>query len=159
MKWRAGEMARANLEGRNGQIWKLYCRGWTQDALAERFEVSQPRISQIIRDCRNSIPTLEREEIVKQEVDLLNTLRAEVLDLFDAAPIPLVSNGRVIEEIKDHTGRLNALARAESLTARLHKVLGLEAAQKIVVDDGEKAAAERAGAEAAAFVHGGDDDA
>lgn len=144
------------LAGRNGQIWKLYCRGLNQEALAEKFDLSQSRISQIINEVRDSIPIEERDAVVKQEVDFLRELRAEVLELWDADAPDLVSNGRVIEGTKDHGGRLAALARAESLTARLHRVLQIDAPVKVDLTlGGEEEATRRAAAEAAVHLHGG----
>lgn len=146
------------LAGRNGEIWRAYCRGATQAALAEEFGISQQRVSQIIAEVRDSIPMEERESTLKQEIDLLRDLRRDVLSLWDADAPNLVSNGRVIEGVKDHGGRLAALARAESLTARLHKITGIEAAQKVDLSvQGEEEAARRAAADALAHLHGGTD--
>lgn len=150
-------MAR-RLEGRDGEIWRLFCRGTTQEALAEKFEISQPRVSQIIAAVRESIGPQERADIVKQEADLLDALRAEVLELFDADPIPLVSNGRVIDDVKDHSGRLAALAAFDRITARKHRLLGLDAPQKLDLSlAGEEEAARAAAADALSHLHGGTD--
>lgn len=147
-----------SLAGRNGQIWKFYCRGMNQIALAEKFGVSQPRISQIINEVRDAIPIDERNDIVKAEVDLLRELRAEVLELWDAEAPNLVSNGRIMEGIKDHGGRMAALARAESITARLHKVMGVDAPAKVDLTLGnEEEAARRAAADAMTHLEGGGD--
>lgn len=157
-------MAR-RLEGRDGEIWRLFCRGTTQEALAEKFGISQPRVSQIISAIRDSIPIQERVDIVKQEVDFLAGLRAEVLELWDSVPAPMVAGPRaeIVKDengntVQDHTGRLAALARAESLTARLHRVLGLDAPAKLDLNlQGEEEAARRAAAEALTRLHGGTD--
>jgi hypothetical protein len=131
-----------------------------QEALGERFDLSQVRISQIIAEVRDSIPVVERAEIVKREIDFLDQTRAEVMELFDADPIDLVSNGRVIEGVKDHSGRLAALARAESLTARLHRVMGLDAPQKLDLSlQGEEEASRKAAADSISYLHGGTPDA
>jgi transcriptional regulator with XRE-family HTH domain len=149
-----------SLNGRNGQIWKFYCRGLNQEALAAKFGLTQQRISQIVNEVRNSIPQEERAEIVKQETELLRQLRVEVLELWDAAAAPMVSNGRLIEGVVDHAGRLAALARAESLTARLHRVHGLDAPQKLDLNvGGEEEATRKAAADALSHLHGGETDA
>jgi hypothetical protein len=148
----------ARLEGRNGAIWRAYCRGATQEALAEEHGISQPRVSQIIAEVRDSIPMEEREGLLKREIDLLNDLRRDVLSLWDADAPNLVSNGRVIDGVKDHSGRLAALSAAERLTARLHKITGIEAAQKVDLSmQGEEEAARKAAADALAHLHGGTD--
>lgn len=147
------------LAGRNGSIWRAYCRGTTQAALSEKHGISQQRVSQIIAEVRDAIPLEERDLILKQEIDLLRALREEVLELWDADAPDLVSNGRLMEGIKDHGGRLAALARAESITARLHKITGVEAAQKVDLSmQGEEEAARRAAADAMTHLHGGTDE-
>lgn len=150
------------LDGRNGEIWRLFCRGWTQERLAEQFEISQQRVSQIVRNVRDSITIEERIDIVKQETDLLDQLRAEVLELWDAKPSPMVgANGRIVtteegHKIDDHSGRLAALAAFDRLTARKHRMLGLDAPQKLDLNlPGEEEAARAAAAEAIAKLHGG----
>jgi hypothetical protein len=154
------------LDGRNGEIWYRYCRGETQDALAVAYGISQKRISQIIKAVRESIEPEERVDLIQQEVDLFRALRSQVLSEVwdaDAGFVPVGKDGELMRDpvtgkwVRDHAGRLAALAAAERLSARMHKLLGLEAATKLVVDDGEKAAAERQGAEAASYLHGGED--
>jgi hypothetical protein len=152
-----------SLAGRNGRIWKEYCRGATQAELAEKYNLSQARISQIIIECRDAIPFEERDNLVKQETDLLRELRKEVLELWDAAAAPLIHGPRaeiVRDEhdnvVRDHSGRLAALARAESITSRLHRVLGLDAPQKVDLSlAGEEEATRKAAADAITRLHGG----
>jgi DNA-binding transcriptional regulator LsrR (DeoR family) len=154
------------LDGRNGEIWFRYCRGETQEALGEAFGISQRRVSQIIEAVRKSIGPEERTDLIQEEVDLFRRLRSQVLsEIWDAEAgfVPVGKDGELMRDpttgkwVRDHGGRLAALAAAERLSARMHKLLGLEAATKLIVDDGEKAAAERQGAEAASYLHGGED--
>lgn len=156
-------MTRA-MEGRNGDVWRLFCRGKTQEAIAEQFGISQQRVSQIVNAVRESIGPVERADIVKQETDLLDALRDEVLELFDAKPSPLISaNGRIVttdegKQIEDHSGRLAALAAFDRLTARKHRLLGLDAPAKLDLSlQGEEEATRRAAADAIAKLHGGTD--
>jgi hypothetical protein len=147
------------LEGRDGEIWRLYCRNWTQRELAAEFGISQQRVSQIVREVAGSIVAEEKSEIVKREVDLLNSIRREVLELWDSSPTPMVSNGRIIEGVVDHGGRLAALDRFDKLTKQLHKVLDLESSRKVdVTMVGEEEAAQRAAADSTAYVFGSTDD-
>lgn len=154
------------LAGRNGRIWKEFCRGASQAELAQKYNLSPQRISQIINETRDSIPFEERDALVKQEMDLLRDLRKEVLELWDADAAPLIHGPRaeiVRDEndnvVRDHSGRLAALARAESLTARLHRVLGLDAPAKLDLNlSGEEEAARKAGADALTRLHGGTDE-
>jgi hypothetical protein len=148
------------LMGRNGRLWREYVRGATQEELAERHSMSQAAVSAAIAAVRDSIPMKEREALIKEEIDLFRMLRSEVLELWDQDAPDLVSNGRIMEGIKDHGGRLTALARAESLSARMHKLLGIEAAAKVdLTMQGEEEAARRAAADALTELHGGTSDA
>lgn len=145
------------LMGRNGRIWRDYVRGKTQEEIAEKYEITQASVSNAIAQVRDSIPVIEREALIKEEIDLFRHLRDQVLELWDADAPNLVSNGRVMDGIKDHAGRLAALARAESLSARLHRITGIEATQKVdLTMNGEEEAARKAAADAIAHLHGGD---
>lgn len=62
------------LEGRNGMIWRLYLEGHTQESLAERFDVSQQRISQIIEQVRESIPEVNRVAAALLDLERLDLL-------------------------------------------------------------------------------------
>jgi transcriptional regulator with XRE-family HTH domain len=148
------------LDGRNGEIWRKFCRGIKQEALAEEYGISQQRVSQIINAVRETITPEERIDLLKKETDLLEELRAEVLELWDKGPSPAyAANGRQLEGVEDHSGRLAALARAESLTARLHRLVGLDAPQKVDLNlAGEEEASRRAAAEAVTHLHGGTED-
>ena len=153
-----------SLAGRNGSVWRDYVRGATQEALAEKYNVSQPRISQIISEVRDSIPQQEREALIKEEIDFLRRMRWELLEVWDmkAAPVTAGQLGEIVkdpetgEPVRDHSGRLAAAARIESYSARMHKLLGLEASQKIDLNVGEEEAAKRAAADALNHLHGGD---
>lgn len=146
-----------HLMGRNGEIWRAYVRGKTQEEIAEKYGLTQPAVSNAISRVRDSIPQVEREQLIKEEIDLFRHLRDKVLELWDADAPNLVSNGRVMDGIKDHGGRLAALARAESLSARLHRITGIEATQKVdLTMSGEEEAARKAAADAISHLHGGD---
>lgn len=143
------------LAGRNGLIWAHYVRGTTQEALAERFGLSQQRVSQIIEDVRTSIPQIIREQVIQAELDLLMGLRAEILEIWDAEPAPLMGrDGEVVcnpesgEIVRDHSGRLAAAKMAVNVSESLRRMLGLDAAQKVDVGLGEQHAAEEAAVEA-----------
>lgn len=146
-----------SLAGRNGRIWKEYCRGATQEELAEKYVLSQQRVSQIINQIRDETPFEERDALVKQEVDLLRDLRKDVLELWDKPPNKAyAANGRELEGVEDHSGRIAAVKTAETLTARLHRVLGLDAPAKLDLNlTGEEEAARKAAAESLTRLHGG----
>jgi DNA-binding CsgD family transcriptional regulator len=156
--------AERRMEGRNGQIWREYVRGATQEALAEKYGIGQQRVSQILAAVREKIGTQERSELIAEEIDLFRDLRADILaTVYDAkgAPVTAGKDGDIVrdpetgEVVRDASTKLAALARVEALSARMHKLLGLEATQKIDVNVGEEEASRRAAAEALSRLHGG----
>lgn len=135
-------MATARLSGRNGQIWRDYIRGMTQEALAEKYKISQQRVSQVIARVRDSIPESTREELIQREIEFLDRLSAEVMELWDqqAAPVTVGKDGDVLydpetgELVRDHGGRLRALETALKVRQRMAELLGLNAPTKLQTD-------------------------
>lgn len=145
------------LEGRNGEIWRWYCRGMTQIALAEKYGLSNQRISQIIAEVRESIPAPDKEKVAQEHLEIAREMRAELAKLVDAGPIPAYSNGRPITlddgtTAEDHSGRLAAMDRLTRWLERESKLLGLDAPAKVSADVAltERDAATALAAEAAA---------
>lgn len=158
----------ARLEGRNGRIWVEYCNGRTQEFLADKYGVSQQRISQIITEVRDSLGEEIRSETIAAEAELLRRVRAEILDeIYGAKPIPVTvgKDGEILKDpetgevVRDHGGRLAGVAAADRITQRLHRLLGIDAPAKLDLNlNGEEERAKQAGAEAVAYLHGGEDD-
>lgn len=154
----------ARLAGRNGLIWRDYCAGMTQEALAHREGISQARISQIIAQVRESIPNEDREHEVQRSLELLHELRAGALEVYRMAPAPVfvgkdgvaAQDPETLEYVRDHTGRLRALETALKVDQRISTLLGLDAAQKLDMNvaTGEARQAERLAEEAARRVAG-----
>jgi hypothetical protein len=145
------------LDGRNGEIWKWYVRGMTQEALAEQYEISQARVSQIIAQVRESIPPEDKDKVRQEHLELARTMRAELAKLVDMGPIPAYSNGRPITledgtTAEDHSGRLAAMDRLTKWIERESKLLGVDAPTKVEasVALSEQDAAQALAAEAAA---------
>jgi len=155
------------LEGRNGEIWKWYCRGMTQEKLAEEYGLSNQRISQIIAEVRESIPPADKDKVRQEHLELARTMRAELAKLVDMNPIPAYSNGRPITlddgtTAEDHSGRLAAMDRLTKWLERESKLLGIDAPTRVdaTVALTEQEAATALAAEAAARMaeRGGDDE-
>lgn len=152
------------LEGRNGALWREYCRGATQEELAEKYGIAQSTVSNAIATVRESIPIQDRMELIAQEVDFLRKTRQELMDLWDAPPAPVTAgkDGDIVRDpetgavVYDHNGRLQALRVGLEYTKHLSKILGLEASTKVEINTGEEAAARAQAVEAATFVHGGE---
>jgi transcriptional regulator with XRE-family HTH domain len=152
------------LLGRNGAIWLGYCRGKTQEALAQEHGITQGRVSQIIKEVRDTIPELDRAEMVQKSLDLLERLQAGALEIWDMAPAPVTVGqyGEILrdpdsdEVIRDHAGRLRALETAVKVGKEIRQLVGLDAAQKLDlnVSAQEEQAAERLAAEAARRLNG-----
>lgn len=155
------------LEDRNGAIWRAHVSGVTQEAIAAEHGISQERVSQIIRQIRESIPEVDRAHLVQRETEFLERLRVEALKLVDRGPIPAYSNGKPIMSFdgetiaEDHSGRLAALDRAVRLHERLAKLLGLDAPAKadVSLTVAERDATSAAAASALAYLTGDADDA
>jgi hypothetical protein len=131
----------SRLAGRNGAIWRAHISGATQEAIAAEHGIHQTRVSQIIREIRETLPPEERSHLVTRETEFLDHLRRIALDLVDRPPIPAYSNGKPIlmppdpdgtqAVAEDHSGRLAAWDRALRAHERLSKLLGLDAAAKV----------------------------
>ena len=149
------------LEGRNGAIWREYCSGATQEALAEKYEISQTRVSDIVREVRASIPPTDLDALRAQHTEFLAGLTRDAAEIAAMPAKPKYSQGRMMVDadgapILDHAEKLAAMKTAVAIGERAAKLLGLDAAQK--VDVGVTAAAQEAAAKAAAdavtFLHG-----
>jgi len=149
------------LEGRNGAIWADYCAGYTQDHLAERYGLSQTRISEIIAAVRASIPPTDLDEARQRHLDGVAELQRAAVELARAPLAPAYSNGRMMVDedgrpIMDMTGRLNALRVATGISERVAKLLGLDAPSKVEhgLSDQAATAASQAAADALSRLHG-----
>lgn len=140
----------SRLTARDWEIWKKWTQGKPQVALSAEYQISQQRVSQIVRTVRDSIPQETRDELVRRELDLWNALRAEVLEeIYGAKPAPvtagkdgdLVRDPETQEIVRDHGGRLAGLKMALNISESLRRMLGADAAQKVDVNVGEEAAA------------------
>ena len=154
-------MANGRLEGRNGRIWRDYCAGYTQEALADRYDLSQARVSVILAQVRASIPQTDLDEARRRTVDALAELQTLAVETARAAPAQAYSNGRpMVNEdgtpILDYAGRLQAVRVATSVTERAAKLLGLDATVKVELGISDQAAeaAASAAADALSRLHG-----
>jgi hypothetical protein len=155
------------LAGRNGSIWRDYCAGRTQEALAAEYGLSQARVSQIIRQVRDGIPEEDRELEVQRSLEMLRELRSGALEVWRmvAAPVTAGKDGDLVldpesgEYVRDHGGRIRALEAALKVDQRIAQLLGLDAATKLDmnVSQGEVRAAEKLAQEAAARVAGAEE--
>lgn len=146
------------LEGRTGEVWKLAVSGWTQEAIGEKFNISQQRVSQIIAAVRALIPETDRAKLIQDEVEFLGVLRREAMDLatsplppaFDQKGNPLLIPG-TREYVLDTSGRVAAMKLALDVQKQQRQLLGLDQPLKVEASL-STAARERAAELAAAAV-------
>lgn len=160
------ELSGPGMEGRNGAIWRGYCNGKTQEALAEEHGLSQQRISQIIAAIQASIPEVDKAKAFQRELDFLDTLRGMSMEIANmpAAPVTAGKDGDIVRDpetgavVRDYSGKLAAMDRAVKMHERYAKLLGLEAPTKVdlSVQEQNQQAAQAAAADALARLHGGE---
>jgi 4-aminobutyrate aminotransferase-like enzyme len=149
------------LEGRNGQVWADYCAGYTQEHLADRYGISQQRVSQIIAAVRATIPPTDLDEARQRTLDGVAELQRAAVELARAPLAPAYSNGRMMVDedgkpIMDVSARLSALKVATGIVERTSRLLGLDAPTKVEhgMSDAAAQAAAQAAADALSRLHG-----
>lgn len=155
----------ARLIGRAGIIWKLHIAGASETTIGQRLPdfgypaLSQQRVSDIVREIKASLPAPDKADILRREIELLETLRVDVLKLWDSDPAPAYSAGRPVlddngKTVADHSGRLAALNALINLHTKLDNLLGLAAPkrQEVAITGAEDATTAVA-AEAAAYLN------
>lgn len=153
--------SRDRLEGRNGEIWRDYCAGATQEALAEEHGLSQTRVSAIIREVRASIPETDLDAARQEHTEFLQRMRLEAAQIAALPPSPAYSNGRPVldengRQVLDYAGKIRAMEAAVRVGERAAKLLGLDAPAKVehgLTDQAQQAAASAA-ADALSRLHG-----
>lgn len=131
------------------------------EALAEKYGVTKSRVHEIIQQVRNDVPQQDRLEVIREQIDWLRETRRSIMELWDhnGAPVTAGKDGTLVydpdtnELVRDHTGRLNAAKVALQFSEREAKLLGLDAAQKVELNQGEDEAASRLAQESAAYLN------
>jgi hypothetical protein len=67
------------LEGRDGQIWRAYILGATQERIAGEHGVSRQRVGQILGEVRASIPAEARSDAALLDLERLDLLLSGVM--------------------------------------------------------------------------------
>jgi hypothetical protein len=154
-------MPSSRLEGRNGAIYRAYLFGKTQEALAEKYMISQQHVGQIIKDVVAGIPEEDIAARKKRALDQLDVLDDVMAEIMDSPLPPAYSNGRPVldangNQVLDPGPRMAATDRLIKIHERQAKLLGLDAAQRVDVAVSAQArqAATDAAATAIAFLAG-----
>lgn len=144
------------LEGRDGDIWRWYARGMTQEALATKYGITQERVSQIIKQINAQMPEVDISEQRTKLLDSLDDMGVMVAEIADLPPAQAYSNGRpMVNEdgspILDYGTKMAATDRFLKIAERRAKILGLDAAVKAEVTVNERAREQAQEAAAAAI--------
>jgi transcriptional regulator with XRE-family HTH domain len=89
------------LEGRNGEIWARHVAGWTQERIADEYDISQQRVSRIISEIRNSIPEEERKHLIALSAERLDRALAAAFDVLGREHY-VVNGGCIVHEIVEY---------------------------------------------------------
>lgn len=152
------------LEGRTGDIWRLYVSGWTQEAIAEKYGIHQTRVSQILGAVRASLPEVDRTQLIQRELDFLDDNRRMLVELalMDLPPA-FDQKGNMLmgtdgKPVLDISGRVTAIKAGLDVQAQMRKLLGLDQPLKVdaTVTDAAAVKAAELAAEAAARMAGGE---
>lgn len=128
------------LVGRNGEVWRWYSiRGKTQEWIAEHYGIDQSYVSRIIKEVRDSIPPIDKAELVQESLELIKEVKARAMEIVDlaGAPVAVGKDGKILydpvtdEIVRDYAGRLRALDMALKADDTMAKRLGLDAASKV----------------------------
>lgn len=139
------------LEGRNGEVyrrWAVYRE--SQEAIGERFGISNQRVSQIIAAVRGKMEPTDRGELIEQSRVLLADLQKRFLEIAELTPAPVVrgKDGDILYDtvtdpetgeshqvvVRDYSARMKALAEARITDEQIAKRFGLSEPAKTSVD-------------------------
>lgn len=120
------------LLGRNGDIWRAYLDGASQERIGERYGICQQQVSRIIAEVRESIPAPVVADIMRDEADRVAALYEMTMEIARAHhPVVSLQRGEVIPGIEDAGPKLAAINTALRIHERVAKAIGSDAAQKI----------------------------
>ena len=137
-------LSKAKLAERRAAEWKLYCEGWTQPQIAERFGIDPSTVSDDFKAYRDAVPPQTRQQMIDRHHDTLASI-AKRLEEIAAKPAPPVTAGTygapVIDPdtraiVRDYAGQATALREIRATLAQEAKLAGLNAADKVEVSGG-----------------------
>lgn len=126
---------RPNVVGRNGNIWAAHIAGANQQQLADAFDLSVQRVSQILDQVRKSIPADEKAQVRTMRLELLNELKMQMMEIaLSDAPPAFAPNGKphfdpeTHKTVRDVSVKLNAVDRLLKIDERIAKATGTDSA-------------------------------
>lgn len=114
------------LEGRNGEIWRSYLFGKTQEAIAEEYGISQQHVSEIIRKVRESLPEADALELRRADLERLDVMLPNNMLMAIAGDKDAVNSVLKIMERRAKLLGLDAPTKQEVQGGLMYKVIGLD---------------------------------
>lgn len=119
------------LDGRNGEIWRAWVSGRTQEFIADKFGISQQRVNQIIALVREGIPEDAKKDWRLVALETLGHFHAEMVEIADSPPPPAFQGGEILKDengaiVRDVSVRFQALDRVIKLQERAARMLGTD---------------------------------
>lgn len=109
-------------------------RGAKLADLAREYDLSEQRISEIVREVSMSMPERDRSELLARSVEHLDFIQRKVMDLFEMTPAPIfvgkdgdIARDENEEVVRDYSLRRAALDQLMKLNQIYAKRLGLDA--------------------------------
>ena len=128
-------------KGRNSKIWELHLAGWSQEHIGARFNITQGRVSQILKQIRESIPEATREELITTEVERLDYALGKTVEVLERPHVVVTPSGRVAHEIveyaRDEDGNILLDKHGNFIPKKVRKVMDdgpiLQAVDRLVL--------------------------
>jgi hypothetical protein len=125
------------LLGRNGDIWRAYLDGASQEKIGQRYGISQQQVSRVIAEVRASIPAPVIADIMRDEADRVAALYEMTMEIARAKhPVVSLQRAEVVTlldgtPLEDAGPKLAAINTALRIHERIAKALGTDAATKV----------------------------
>ena len=124
------------LAGRNGDVWREYCSGRNQTYVAEKFGISQQRVSQIVGEVRSALSEEERGDWRVRALETLSEMHAVLVHLASSPAPPTFSSGDILrdengEPVRDYSGIYSAMHLIVKLQERMARALGTDSPVRV----------------------------
>jgi DNA-binding CsgD family transcriptional regulator len=126
------------LAGRNGEIWRMYTSGLTQQAIAARLGMHQSSVSNVLKQVRDALPADERDDWRIIAIETLRELHAVAVEIVRSDPPPTFHQGEPLRDengeiVRDASTRLVAIDRLIRIQERAARALGTDSPDKLQV--------------------------
>ena len=121
------------LEGRNGAIWRDYIAGHNQEWCADKYGLSQQRVSDIVREVQAAMDEgKSKDDWRKQCLEAALEVHAVLMARVRAEPPPAFHAGEVLHDdngeiVRDYTSQTTAAVQLAKYNERISRLLGLDA--------------------------------